>query len=219
MPEISYVQTGGVRDYEISVNVSNDVLRAYGISLDDVAMAIRRASLDLPGGRVDTDSEEILVRVKGRNYDRADFAKIIVRGSRDGATLRLDQIATIDDGFQDADLVTLYNDDPAAMVQVFRTSDEQVLDIVRVVEAYLEEEAVPSMPKGVEVSIWQNDAELLESRMNLLRKNGIIGLILVLIALTLFLDLRLSWWVAVGSLAVVHRDTSRSCRGSASRST
>ena len=198
MPEISYVQTSGVRDYEISVNVSNDVLRAYGISLDDVAMAIRRASLDLPGGRVDTESEEILVRVKGRNYDRADFAKIIVRGSRDGATLRLDQIATINDGFQDADLLTLYNDDPAAMVQVFRTSDEQVLEIVQVVETYLEEEAVPSMPKGVEVSIWQNDAELLESRINLLRKNGIIGLILVLIALTLFLDLRLSWWVAVG---------------------
>jgi multidrug efflux pump subunit AcrB len=198
MPEISYVQTSGVRDYEISVNVSNDVLRAYGISLDDVAMAIRRASLDLPGGRVDTESEEILVRVKGRNYDRADFAKIIVRGSRDGATLRLDQIATINDGFQDADLLTLYNDDPAAMVQVFRTSDEQVLEIVRVVETYLETEAVPSMPKGVEVSIWQNDAELLESRINLLRKNGIIGLILVLIALTLFLDLRLSWWVAVG---------------------
>ena len=198
MPEISYVQTSGVRDYEISVNVSNDVLRAYGISLDDVAMAIRRASLDLPGGRVDTESEEILVRVKGRNYDRADFAKILVRGSRDGATLRLDQIATINDGFQDADLLTLYNDDPAAMVQVFRTSDEQVLEIVRVVETYLEEEAVPSMPKGVEVSIWQNDAELLESRINLLRKNGIIGLILVLIALTLFLDLRLSWWVAVG---------------------
>ncbi|MEJ2482050.1 MAG: efflux RND transporter permease subunit, partial [Gemmatimonadota bacterium] len=198
MPEISFVQTSGVRDYEISIEVSNDALRSYGISLEDVATAVRRASLDLPGGRVDTDDEEILVRVKGRNYDRDDFARIIVRGSRDGATLRLDQIATIRDGFQDADLVTLYNDEPAAFVQVFRTSDEQVLDIVRVVESYLDEIAVPSMPRGVEVSIWQNDAELLESRINLLRKNGIIGLILVLIALTLFLDLRLSWWVAVG---------------------
>ena len=198
LPEISFVQTSGVRDYEISIEVSNDVLRAYGISLDDVAMAVRRASLDLPGGRVDTDDEEILVRVKGRNYNRDDFAKIIVRGSRDGSTLRLDQIATIKDGFQDADLVTLYNDEPAAFVQVFRTSDEQVLEIVRVVESYLDEIAVPSMPKGVEVSVWQNDAELLESRINLLRKNGIIGLILVLIALTLFLDLRLSSWVAVG---------------------
>ncbi len=198
MPEISFVQTSGVRDYEISIEVSNDALRSYGISLDDVAMAVRRASLDLPGGRVDTDDEEILVRVKGRNYSQADFAKIIVRGSRDGATLRLDQIATIKDGFQDADLITLYDDEPAAFVQVFRTSDEGVLEIVRAVETYLEEIAVPSMPTGVEVSIWQNDAELLESRINLLRKNGIIGLILVLIALTLFLDLRLSSWVAVG---------------------
>ena len=198
MPEISYVQTSGVRDYEISVEVSNDVLRSYGISLDDVATAIRRASLDLPGGRVDTKDEEILVRVKGRNYDRNDFAGIIVRGERDGSTLRLDQIATIRDGFQDADLITLYNDEPAAFVRVFRTSDEQVLEIVDVVETYLAEIAVPSMPKGVEVSIWENDAELLESRINLLRKNGIIGLVLVLIALTLFLDLRLSWWVAVG---------------------
>lgn len=198
MPEISYVQTSGVRDYEISIEVSNDALRSHGISLDEIALAVRRASLDLPGGRVDTEDEEILVRVKGRNYDRDDFAKIIVRGSRDGATLRLDQIATIRDGFQDADLITLYDDEPAALVQVFRTSDEQVLEIVEVVQEYLAEVAVPSMPKGVEVSIWQNDAELLESRINLLRKNGIIGLILVLIALTLFLDLRLSWWVAVG---------------------
>jgi multidrug efflux pump subunit AcrB len=198
MPEISYVQVGGVRDYEISIEVSNDVLRSYGLSLDDVAMAVGRASLDLPGGRLDTPDEEILVRVKGQKYDRDDFAGIIVRGARDGATLRLDQIATIKDRFQDADLSTLYNGKPAAFVQVFRTADEQVLEIVDVVQRYLAEIAVPSMPRGVEVSIWQNDAELLKSRINLLRKNGIIGLVLVLLALTLFLDLRLSWWVAVG---------------------
>lgn len=198
MPEISYVQVSGVRDYEISIEVSNDVLRAYGLSLDDVALAVRRASLDLPGGRVDTDDEEILVRVKGRRYDRDDFAAVIVRGARDGATLRLDQIATIKDGFQDADLVSLYNGDPAALVQVFRTADEQVLDIVDVVDAYLAEVAVPSMPKGVQVSVWDDQSDYLVARLNLLRKNGILGLILVLAALTLFLDLRLSSWVAVG---------------------
>ncbi|MCL7972859.1 MAG: efflux RND transporter permease subunit, partial [marine benthic group bacterium] len=101
MPDISYVQVVGVRDYEISIEVSNDVLRSYGLSLDQVAMAVRQASLDLPGGRVDTADEEILVRIKGQKYDRDDFAGIIVRGARDGSTLRLDQIATIKDGFQD----------------------------------------------------------------------------------------------------------------------
>jgi multidrug efflux pump subunit AcrB len=198
MPEISFVQVAGVRDYEISIEVSNDVLRSYGLSLDQVAMAVRRASLDLPGGRVDTADEEILVRVKGQKYDRDDFARIIVRGTRDGSTLRLDQIATIKDAFQDTDLTSLYNGHPAAFVQVYRTSDEQVPDIVDVVKAYLADVAVPSMPRGVHVEIWQNDGDLLESRFNLLRKNGLIGLALVLLALTLFLDLRLSWWVAVG---------------------
>lgn len=198
LPEISYVQVVGVRDYEISIEVSSDVLRAYGLSLDQVAMAVRRASLDLPGGRVDTDDEEILVRVKGQKYDRDDFAGIIVRGARDGSTLRLDQIATIKDGFQETDLTSLYNGHPAAFVQVFRTADEQVPEIVEVVQDYLAEVAVPSMPKGVQVEVWQNDGDLLKSRFDLLRKNGFIGLVLVLLALTLFLDLRLSWWVAVG---------------------
>jgi multidrug efflux pump subunit AcrB len=95
LPEISYVRTSGVRDYEISIEVPNHVLRSYGLSLEDVARAVRSASLDLPGGRVDTEDEEILVRVEGQNYDRDDFAEIIVRGARDGATLRLDQIAEI----------------------------------------------------------------------------------------------------------------------------
>jgi len=198
LPEISFVQVTGVRDYEISIEVSNDVLRSYGLSLDDVAMAVRRASLDMPGGRVDTADEEILVRVKGQKYDRDDFAGIIVRGARDGSTLRLDQIARIEDGFQETDLTSLYNGHPAAFVQVFRTADEQVPEIVEVVKEYLAEVAVPSMPRGVHVEIWQNDGDLLKSRFDLLRKNGLIGLVLVLIALTLFLDLRLSWWVAVG---------------------
>ncbi len=198
LPEISFVRTSGVRDYEISIEVPNEVLRSYGLSLEDVARAVRAASLDLPGGRVDTADEEILVRVEGQNYDRDDFAEIIVRGARDGATLRLDQIADVKDGFQDADLINLYDGQPAAFVQVFRTADEQVLEIVDVVERYLDQDLEPTLPRGIEVAIWQNDAELLDSRLSLLRKNGIIGLVLVLIALTLFLDLRLSSWVAVG---------------------
>jgi multidrug efflux pump subunit AcrB len=198
LPEISFVQTSNVRAYEISIEVSKDALRAYGLSLEDVARAVRAASLDLPGGRVDTDQEEILVRVEGQNYDRRDFGEIIVRGSRGGSLLRLDEIAEIRDGFEDADLITLYNGKPAAFVQVYRTADEQVLEIVKVVETYLADEVEPSLPAGIDVAIWQNDAELFESRLNLLRKNGLIGLVLVLIALTLFLDLRLAGWVAVG---------------------
>jgi multidrug efflux pump subunit AcrB len=198
MPEISYVATSGVRAYEVSVDVSMDALRAHGIGLEDVARAVRAASLDLPGGRVDTADEEILVRIEGQNYTRRDFGEIIVRGARSGATLRLDQIATIRDGFEDADLITRYQGQPAAFVQVFRTADEQVLEIVDVVQRYIAEQLEPALPRGIEVDLWANEAENLQSRISLLRKNGIIGLALVLLALTLFLDLRLAWWVAIG---------------------
>ncbi len=198
MPEISFVQTDAVRAYEISIEVSLDALRAYGLRLDEVARAVRAASLDLPGGRVDTSDEEILVRIEGQNYTAKDFGEIIVRGSRSGAALRLDQIATIRDGFEDADLLSLYDGHPAAFVRVFRTADEQVLKIVDVVEQYLTEQLEPSLPKGIEVAIWANEADNLRSRIDLLTKNGLIGLMLVLVALSLFLDLRLAFWVAVG---------------------
>ncbi len=196
--DISYVQLAGVRDYEISIEVSKDALRAYGLTLGEVAQAVRAASLDLPGGSVETDREEILVRVEGQNYTRADFAEIVVRGIRTGAQLRLDRIAEIRDGFADTDLISRFNGQPAAFVQVFRTGDEQVLGIVEQVERYLEQELEPALPRGVEVAIWENEAEYLESRIDLLIKNGRIGLMLVLVALALFLNLRLAFWTAVG---------------------
>lgn len=198
MPEISYVQTSGVRSYEISIEVSLDALRAYGLSLDEVSRAVRAASLDLPGGRVDTRDEEILVRVEGQNYTASDFGEIIVRGARSGAELRLDQLATVKDGFEDADLISSYNGQPAAFVRVFRTANEQVLEIVDVVEHYLARELEPSLPHGIQVAVWANEADNLRSRIDLLTRNGAIGLTLVLVALSLFLDLRLAFWVAVG---------------------
>jgi multidrug efflux pump subunit AcrB len=198
IPEISYVQVAGVREYEISIEVSKDALRAWEITLDEVAAAVRRASLDLPGGDVRTDREEILVRVEGQNYTYADFAEIIVRGGRDGATLRLDQIAEIRDGFQDVDLISRFEGQPAAFVQVFRTGEERVLESVELVQSYLVEELASILPNGVEYAIWENEAEYLDSRISLLLKNGRIGLVLVLIALPLFLNLRLAFWTAVG---------------------
>ncbi|MDX1661575.1 MAG: efflux RND transporter permease subunit [Gemmatimonadota bacterium] len=199
MPEISFAQVTGVRDYEISIEVPRDVLRAYDLSLPAVAAAVRAGSLELPAGTVETGREEVRVRVEGRNYTRADFERVVIRSRPDGSLLRLGDIAEIEDAFDaDADRVTRYDGEPAALVQVFRSGDEQVLGIVEAVEDYLEQDLRPTLPAGVETAIWENEAENLESRLNLLIRNGILGLCLVLIALTLFLDLRLSFWTAVG---------------------
>ena len=198
LPTISLVRVSGVRQYEISIEVSKDALRAHGLTLDEVSAAVRRGSLDLPGGSVETDREEILVHIRGQNYTRSDFADIIVRANVDGSMLRLDDIADIRDGFEHNDLINAYNGEPTAFVKVMRTGDERVLEIVDVVERYLEDELAGSLPRGVEYSIWRSEAEYLQSRIDLLIKNGRLGLILVLVALALFLDLRLAFWTAVG---------------------
>lgn len=198
LPEISLVQVNGVRNYEISIEVSKAALRAYRLTLDEITTAVRRGSMDLPGGTVETNREEILVRVQGQNYTRDDFGEIIVRANPDGSILRLADLATIRDDFEDTDLITAFNGQRTAFVQVFRTGDERVLDIVAAVERYLDEELELTLPRGVEYQVWENEGEYLQSRLSLLVKNGRLGLLLVLVALALFLNLRLAFWTAIG---------------------
>ena len=198
LPVVSYVETTGIRDYEISVEVPLHQLRALGLTLGDIAGAVRGGSLDLSAGSIDTRDEEVRIRTTGQNYTQHDFEEIIVLSRADGTVVRLGDIAEVRDGFRDVDLMTRYQGQPAAYVEVFRTSDEKVLDIVAAVEAHLEEEVIPSLPAGVGLEVWNNTGRIFESRLGLLVKNGLVGLALVLLSLTLFLDLRLAFWVAVG---------------------
>ena len=199
-PGISLVQVARVRDYEISIEVPNDVLRAYGLTLQDIAATVRRSSLDLPSGDIKTTGESILLRTKGRNYDRKDFEEIVVVSARTGARVRLADIARIEDGFRDDDLIMRFQGKPAAFVQVFRVGDEKVLDIVAAVERYVDTSLLPNLPPGISATIWRNDATEFKNRLHLLVKNGAVGLVLVMLALALFLDLRLAFWVSAGIL-------------------
>ena len=198
LSEVSYVETSGVRDYEISIEVPQARLRALGLTLGDVAAVVRSGSLDLSAGTIETAEEEVRIRTVGQNYDQADFEEIIILSAPDGTNIRLGDIATVRDGFQDADLITRYNGQRAALVEVFRTSDERVLEIVDAVRVALDEEVVPGLPEGISLEIWDNSSDALEGRLGLLLKNAFIGLGLVLLSLTLFLDIRLAFWTAVG---------------------
>ncbi|MDT8367950.1 MAG: efflux RND transporter permease subunit [Longimicrobiales bacterium] len=198
LPEVSFVTTSGIRPYEISIEVPRDRLRALGLTLPDIAEIVRRGSLDLSAGSIDTSSEEVRIRTLGQNYTQQEFEEIVVIARPGGTVVRLGEIATVIDGFEDTDLVTRYNGSPAAFVEVFRTSDERVLEIVDAVETALDTRIRPTLPEGVEIAVWENTAISLEGRMRLLIKNAIIGLILVLTALTLFLNIRLAFWTAVG---------------------
>jgi len=198
-PQISFIQIGGVRDYEISVEVSRTDLRKYGLTLGEVSGLVRQSSLDLPGGSIETNEEEITVRTEGQNYTQTDFEDIVLLSREDGTNVRLGEIAQVEDGFaENSDLITRFNGTPAAILNVFRTGDEQVLAVEETVKQYLDDELRPSLPAGLNAAIWQNNAEDLRSRLNLLIENGILGLILVILTLTLFLAPRLAFWTSVG---------------------
>jgi multidrug efflux pump subunit AcrB len=153
--------------------------------------------MDLPGGLLRTEGEEILVRTSGQNYTGRDFREIVLLARPDGASVRLGDVARVTDGFEDADLVTRFDGNPAVLVEVYRSGDERVLDIVEQVRGYAESLALPA---GVSVDIWNDESKLLKSRFELLVKNGLIGLLLVILALGLFLNTRLAFWVSVGIL-------------------
>lgn len=198
LPSASYIEVANTRDYEISIEVDRDKLNAYQLTIQQVAAIVGSNSLELPGGSVETDTISIPLRTLGRNFTKADFEEIVVRTSPSGAKVRLSDIATIIDGFEASDLSASFSGNPSASVNVFRVGDEKLLDIVDDVKAFLADSYEPSLPSGVDVTLWINDADSLQDRLDLLIDNAIIGLLLVAICLALFLDFRLAVWSVVG---------------------
>mgnify|MGYP001799921455 CR=1 FL=1 len=198
LPAVSFVEVGNRRDYEVTVEVNRDMLRAYDMTIAEIATAIRANSLELPGGAIETNTVSIPIRTVGRNFNQADFERIIVRSSPDGGRVYLRDVATVTDGFEDSDFTATFNGEPAVAVNVFRVGNEQALDIVAEVQAHLQDNFRPSLQDGISVTVWQNDARELQSRIDLLTKNAVLGLTLVSICLALFLDFRLAAWSAAG---------------------
>ena len=198
LPSVSQVEVSGVRSYEISIEVPLHRLRPLGLTLTDIASAIRRSSLDLSAGSINTRESQVRVRTIGQNYDQQDFEEIVVLSGRDGTILRLGDIARVRDGFQEADLIVRHQNHPALFVEVYRAGGEHVMNVATTVREHLANEVIPTLPDGVGITIWNDESQAYEERADLLLKNGILGLLLVLIALSLFLQIRLALWVAVG---------------------
>ena len=188
----------GVRDYEISIEVSEQTLRQYGITFDHVADAVRKASLDLPGGSVRTTSGEVLLRTESRRYTAKEFAPIPVITRPDGSTVTLAEMAEIRDGFEEDRIDTRFDGTPAILINVYRVGNEDTIKIADTVKQFVYEAAPGFLPDGVDLEIWKDDSLYLSGRLDLLAKNGIFGLILVAIVLTLFLRPSLALLVSIG---------------------
>lgn len=196
-PAITQVELVLARPFEISVEISEAALRRHGITFDHVANAVRRSSLDLPGGTIETDSGEILLRAKGQAYRGPEFEDIVVLTREDGTRVTLGQVATVIDGFEDTDVHGRFDGLPAVLVQVLRVGDQDVIEISEAVKRYLAE-VQSRLPQGVSAQVWQDDSIPLRGRLNTLLRNARSGFILVFLVLTLFLHTRLAVWVTLG---------------------
>ena len=185
LPEITQVDIVSAPPYEISIEVSETALRRHGLTFDQVADAVRRSSLDLPGGSVRTDGGEILLRTIGQAYRGNEYEDLVLWTRADGTRLQLGDVATVVDGFAETDQQARFDLDTTVMVSVFRTGDQSALDIAAAVHDYVDR-TQPQMPEGISLTIWQDQAEILNDRLTLMLRNGATGFALVFVVLALF---------------------------------
>lgn len=197
LPGISMVELSGTRDDEMAIEISEANLRHYNLSFDRVAAAIRASSLNLPAGIIKTAGGDIQLQTRGQAYTADDFARIELETREDGSHLLLGDVATIRDTFTEANQLAQLNGKPAVFLELFITDNPNVLASAASVHEFLQTDQA-HLPAGIEISVWRDWSELFASRMNLLLKNSISGLILVFIVLMLFLRPQLALWVSAG---------------------
>ena len=197
LPAISLVEVAGARPYEISIEVSESALRRHGLTFDDVANAVRRESLDLPGGSVRSADGEILLRTVGQAYRGDEYEKLVLLTRADGTRLLLGQVATVVDGFAETDHSVRFDADPTVLISVFRAGDQSVTEIAAHVHEYVESTR-PTLPEGISLTVWQDEGKGIQQQLSTLFRSGLSGFVLVFLVLALFLELRLAFWVSLG---------------------
>jgi len=199
-PAITQVELVGVRALEISIEIPQNTLRTYNLTLGEVAQRIRQASVELPGGAIKSESGDILVRIKDRrDYDYArEFASLPIVTTQDGTRVLLEDIAIIRDGFEETDNFATYNGKHAVLIEVYRVGDQTPTSVSQAVREQLAVINSQVLPKGVALESRYDRSDIYQQRMDLMLTNGYLGLSLVFVLLAIFLEARLAFWVSLG---------------------
>lgn len=195
LPDVSHLEIWQAKPYQIDVELSEDALRKYGLTHVDVTDAIRRGNVELPGGEIKTASSEVLVRASNKHVVGAGIANLPVVTTSDGTVLTVNDLGEVHDGFADIDLFAEIDGRPAMSIKARMTPDEDMLKIRDQVQEYVDDRR---MPEGYDLIVWDDYSLQARQRLDLLSRNAVAGLLLVLIVLCLFLDFRLAFWVALG---------------------
>ena len=197
LAEVTQVELDGVRPYELAIEIPEARLREYGLTLAEVAEAIRRGSLDLAAGSLLTAGGEILVSARQQAVSSDDFAEIVLRGESDGSRLLLGDIARISDGFTEDPVVTRFDGRSAVLLEVYRVGDQSAIEVAGAVKRYIAE-AGAQLPEGVTLAYWRDRSRIVEARLDTLLRSAAQGMALVLLLLALFLRPAVALWVCVG---------------------
>lgn len=194
---ISQAKIQGAKPFQIDVEIAEDTLRKHGLTLSTVAQILRRENIEMPGGQLRADGQEILLRGKNRREIGEDIKQLPVLAQPNGTVLTIDDIGKVADAFDDSSNINEVNGQPALVISVDRTSDEDLLKIADAVHAYVDQ-ASQDLPPGYTMQVWGDTSIDVRDRMRMLRDNGLQGLLFVFILLALFLEFRLAFWVSLG---------------------
>ncbi len=198
LPQVSQVDVLGFSEHQLQIRVPAQALRQYGLSISDLANAIRRQSIDLPSGTVKTTDRDYLIRFTDQRRSVQDLEDLVVLGADDsGGELRLGDIARIDDRFELDEEQYLFNGTRAALLQVNKTKSQDTLRVMDAVAQFVEREN-QTAPPDVALSLTRNISSIVQDRLDLLLRNGIQGLVLVFAVMALFFRLRFAFWVSAG---------------------
>ncbi|MFK8011846.1 MAG: efflux RND transporter permease subunit [Marinicellaceae bacterium] len=197
IPGISSATVVGANDLEVRIEISEQTLRKYQLTFDEIAAAIRSSSLDLPAGSIKSKKGDVLVRALGQADSEEDFGEIIIRSFADGSNLRLEDIATITDGFVESSRFATFDGSDAISIRVDAIGDDDIIDVTTKVKAFVETKQA-QLPENIKMAQWSDISHYVNGRIDLMTKNLMLGGLLVLVILSLFLRLKVAFWVMVG---------------------
>ncbi|MFC2116749.1 efflux RND transporter permease subunit [Bacteroidota bacterium] len=193
---MSQIGLSGYPQPEISVEINEEELLRYSLTFQDIVGAIQANNQDVSGGQIKSDDEELLIRLRSRSTDPNKIGNIIIRGQPDGGFLRIRDVAEVKKKFADTSNKSWINGREAVWIRVEKLPEEDLEAITDFARNYMED--FNSKNSGVNLSISRAYLDILDSRLKLLTTNGLIGLTLVILALSMFLSIRLSLWVSWG---------------------
>lgn len=196
-PLIYKVEVYGAVDYEISIEVDEDMLRKYNVSLADIAQTISRSALDVAGGSVRTEGGNILLQTKGRSYTQKDFERIVLLSFNDGTRVHIGDVAKVRDEFVEGNYISRLNGRNSIGVAPQAYNNQDVIDIANAARLYAERKN-KTLPKGTQIDVWSDVSFYLQGRIDMMRKNLLLGMFLVFGVLILFMDIKLAFWVMMG---------------------